>query len=340
MTTKVNRRYIAIVIVFALLVPLIALVAIACNNNSNDSGTINIVAMRGPTGMGFGQFNERIKQGQLEGYKLDIVGTPDNVTSELVSGRADIASLPSNMAPLLVNNGKVDLKILSINVGNVIHLISRTKEVPNHPLPEDITSLADLKGKKVSIHGVGSTPEAVLKHLLSKQGLQDNEVELDDQGTPEAITAGLSSGNIDYAILPQPAVSANLIQGNAKSVLDLGDVWRDHHPDSGIYTGVLVARTAWLEGNADKLNMFMQEYQASIDYMTDASNIDTAAQYVVDLDILGNVNVAKASLPLSGLVLIKGEDIKSKLVPFYQILLETTPNLIGGEMPNDSIYMV
>lgn len=76
-----------------------------------------------------------------------------------------------------------------------------------------ITSVADLKGKKVSVNARGAT-EYWLSQALSTGGLTLNDVELQTLAFPDAVAA-LASGAIDAAMIGEPLATAAEQQGIA-----------------------------------------------------------------------------------------------------------------------------
>ena len=80
----------------------------------------------------------------------------------------------------------------------------------------------------------------------------------------------------------------------------------------------------------------------SIQYISNPDNLDTASQMIVDGNILPALQIAKSALSnLSGsIVFIDGVQMKSALVDFYNILIESMPQSIGNALPDDSFYYV
>jgi NitT/TauT family transport system substrate-binding protein len=75
----------------------------------------------------------------------------------------------------------------------------------------EITSVADLKGKKVSINAPGAT-EYWLSQALASGGLTTEDVDLQTLAFPDAVVA-LESGAIDAAILGEPTATLAEQQG-------------------------------------------------------------------------------------------------------------------------------
>lgn len=89
---------------------------------------------------------------------------------------------------------------------------------------EGITSLADLKGKRVGITQKGSTFHYMLGRLLEAQGLTLNDVQLIPLNKLSAVMAALESKQIDAAILNEPNITKVEKAGYGKTIVQVGDV--------------------------------------------------------------------------------------------------------------------
>jgi NitT/TauT family transport system substrate-binding protein len=76
----------------------------------------------------------------------------------------------------------------------------------------EIKSIADLKGKKVSINATGAATEYWLAQALAKGGLTLNDVQLTTVAFPQ-VPAALESGALDAAILGEPLATINKDKG-------------------------------------------------------------------------------------------------------------------------------
>ena len=96
--------------------------------------------------------------------------------------------------------------------------------------------------------------------------------------------------------------------------------------------GCIIADGDFATYNTEAVNEFLEEYKASIDYIGDSDNIDSAADYVVETDVMGAMPAAKMALNNLGssITYIDGEEMKNALVNFY--------NALGIALPDDSFY--
>ena len=67
-----------------------------------------------------------------------------------------------------------------------------------------IRSIADLKGKKIGVSGIGAATDTLMRDILKKRGIEGGrEVAMLALGSPEARFIALKTGNVDAAVLPE-----------------------------------------------------------------------------------------------------------------------------------------
>jgi NitT/TauT family transport system substrate-binding protein len=84
---------------------------------------------------------------------------------------------------------------------------------------DEIKSVADLKGKKVSINATGAATEYWLGEALKKNGLTFDDIELTSVAFSN-VPAALESGSLDAAMLGEPLVTINEDSGLVKVLAD------------------------------------------------------------------------------------------------------------------------
>jgi NitT/TauT family transport system substrate-binding protein len=89
---------------------------------------------------------------------------------------------------------------------------------------------------------------------------------------------------------------------------------------------------------ANKANMdqLIADYSASVNYVTDDS--DAAAADIVTQGIVGAEPIAKAAIPRCGISFITGEACKAILADYFQVMYDSSPQSLGGAIPDDAIY--
>lgn len=119
----------------------------------------------------------------------------------------------------------------------------------------EITSVADLKGKKVSINAPGAT-EYWLSQALAQGGLTIDDIELQTLAFPDAVVA-LESGAIDAAILGEPTATLAEQQGVGVRLTSDFDV-------QGITPTVVYGNQDFLSENPDAAKDLMIGYMKAV----------------------------------------------------------------------------
>ena len=116
---------------------------------------------------------------------------------------------------------------------------------------DEIKSVADLKGKKVSINATGAATEYWLAQALQKNGLTINDVQVQTVAFGQ-VPAALESGSLDAAILGEPLATINKDKGIVKVLAD--DFINDFH-STYVYMGEPL-----LQGKPEAAKSFMRAY--------------------------------------------------------------------------------
>lgn len=295
-----------------------------------EKADINIAALKGPTALGMLKIMSDNEAGNAaNNYSYSIHGTADEITVGLNKGTLDIAAVPANLASVLYNNTDGAIQALAINTLGVLYVVENG---------ETISSVEDLKGKTVYSTGKGTTPEFAMNYILSANGIdptKDLTIEFKSESSEVAAMLAADSAPA-IAVLPQPFVTTVQKKNPAVRIaLNLTEEWDKISTDSGMVTGVVVARKAFLEENPAAVSAFLDEYKLSTEYVN--ANVDDAAALSEHFDIIPAA-VAKTAIPLCNIVFIDGSDMKDKLSGYLSVLHEQNPKSVGGALPDDGFY--
>jgi len=125
--------------------------------------------------------------------------------------------------------GGADLKIISGNVHTVAEFV--WVAMPKSP----VSSLKDLKGRKLGFTNPRSTSQALAHLLMEKQGLKPDEVELVRTGGFGAGLTMLEIGGVDVVPVAEPLWSKN--QGKYKLIASAPDILPALSNVVGVTTG-------------------------------------------------------------------------------------------------------
>ena len=317
-------------IVLAVISAVSLLTVSGCKTTEN--GTITIAVPDGAPTLALYSVMDSVNT--LEGYeiKYKVLSGSENIGKTLVSGAADCAIMPVNVAAKLFNAGN-DLKLLSVNVFGVLYMVGK----------ENLASIDDLKGKVVVTIGKGATPDLSLKVVLDGNNVAYEDAESAVNGkvalnyVADAPTAmkTLAAGKADYAVLGEPQATVACKNLNAQIVMDIQKEWtkligEDTFAQAGfvmnenVYNSDALA-SALLDRlsknadavmkNPDKVRSVVQKYGSSL-------------QVSFTKEILGRCNLGCKS----------ATSIKGSLENYFNAILNYDPTFIGGKLPDDGFY--
>ena len=115
----------------------------------------------------------------------------------------------------------------------------------------EITSAADLKGKKIASPSLGNTQDVALRSWLKGQGLTTDtagggDVSIVPQENAQTLET-FQAGTIDGAWVPEPWATRLIQDGGAKVLVDERDLW----PDGKYVTTHLLVATKFLDANPE-----------------------------------------------------------------------------------------
>lgn len=289
---------------------------------------LRVGSLKGPTTMGLVNLMSEVESSEKSGYSFEMQSQPDVIMSELVSGKLDIALLPANVAAVAYNKTNHGVSVIDINTLGVLYCVTGD---------ESVKSVKDLAGKTVLSTGQGASPEYVLNYLLEKNSVTDCDVQFKSEATE--IAALLKQDPAQIAILPQPFVTVATAQNDQlKVAFSLTDEWKSVSPDSKLLTGVTVVRNEVLENRAAEVDQFIADHQASTEKAN--ADIDATAELVAKYGIIAKAPVAKKALPNCNIVAIAGDEMKTDLAGYLQVLFDANPKSVGGTMPDDNFYYI
>ncbi len=293
----------------------------------NDTKTVRIGSLKGPTSMGLvGLMDEASGITAENSYEFTMETQADALLPRLVSGELDIALVPANVAAVLYNKTEGGISVIDVNTLGVLYVVSGDKS---------IESVSDLSGKTIYTTGKGTTPEYVLNYILSGNGAEDVKTEFRSEAAE--VAALLAEDPSQAGLLPQPFATVAMQQNDALSiVLDMTEEWNKLDPSSSLVTGVTVASKAFIQDHPDLLNGFLKDHEESVLFVN--SEVEKAAQCVADQGIVEKAPIAAKAIPFCNIVCITGEEMKSDLNGYLKVLFEAEPASTGGALPGDDFY--
>ena len=202
---------------------------------------LRIAGLKGPTTMGLVNLLSMEEEGTASmDYDLQLYGAADEIVPLLMKGELDMAAIPANLAATLYQKTEGGIQAVAVNTLGVLYVVEKGGDT--------VQSMADLKGRTILSTGKGTTPEYVLRYLLTQNGIDpDKDVTIEYYSEATEVTAQMANTEDAIAVLPQPYVTAAGLQDDTLRVaLDLTEEW-NKVADTQLITGVTVVRKEYAE---------------------------------------------------------------------------------------------
>ncbi len=296
-------------------------------DNNSASENIRITALKGPTAMGMTKLMDDTETNGYP-YEFTISAAVDEISPMVIQGNADIVCVPANLASVLYNKTEGGVQVLAVNTLGVLYICENGNTV---------TSVNDLKGKTIYASGKGATPEFALNYILEQNGINtESDVTIEWKSEHAECLNSLLNDENGVALLPQPFVTTAITKKeNINVFVDFTEEWDNLNNGSALLTGVVIARTEFIQQNPDGVEEFLGRYKESVDYVN--SNVSEAAQLVGKYDIVPAA-VAEKAIPECNIVCITGSEMKEKLSGYLGVLFEQLDTSVGGALPSDDFY--
>lgn len=299
------------------------------NDESDQPTKIRIGTLSGPTGMGMAKM---IADNGMDNYKYSftVFGDPASAQDAFIAGDVDAICLPTNNAAKLYSKTNGNLYVAAINCLGSLFVVSTFED--------NIDDIKDLEGRTIYASVPNSTTGAIINYILEQNGINATvsfEYKGEILNDHNMLSAYMSKGEIDLAILPEPKASATVASNSGRLTvsLNLSSEWDKVSSDTEPLTmGCIVFNKKFADNNKEEVNSFLDEYKASIEYINDSGTFIPSADNVVIAGILPNTGIARKALANlnESFVYIDGSEMQTALEAFY--------NVIGLELPDDAFY--
>ena len=287
--------------------------------------TLRIAGLKGPTTMGLVNL---MADEVASSYDFTMYGAADEIVPLLVKGDLDAAAVPANLAATLYNKTNGAVEVACINTLGVLYIVENG---------ETVNSVADLKGQTIVTTGKGTTPEYVLRYVLSENGVDpDSYVTIEYCSEATEALSKVQAGEATIAMLPQPFVTSALSQVEGLRVaLDMNEEWQKV-AGSKLVTGVLVVRKDAVENDPEAFASFMEGYAASVEAAN--SDLEGTAALCEQYGVVSKAALAQKALPQCNIVFETGDEMKADLETYFNVLYAADPTSVGGTLPADDFY--
>ena len=305
---------------------------ISCNQGNNSSNTNEEItaSLISPDGLPSIAISKLIADNsKVENITLEcsIQKTTDLLLSELMKGEADLAIVPSNLA-LQAYKKELGYKVAATIGWGSLYLVST----------EEISNISGLEGCEVYNTGKGLTPDIVFKNILSKNNVNEQNINFSYVGAASELAPLLISGEAKYAVVPEPVLSTVMAKnGDIKIVLSLNDEGtKINNVENGYPQSTLLIKEEFYNKIKDtnEYDKLIEVFNESEKWVTD--NPQLAAEKCEELGITVNKDVINESIKNSNLKFTKIEDSKDEYEAYFSTI-DTDNKGESGEY--DSIFI-
>ena len=304
---------------------------ISCNqgNNSITNEEINATLIS-PDGLPSIAISKLITDNsKIENITLEssIEKTTDLLLSELMKGKADLAIVPSNLA-LQAYKKDLGYKVAATIGWGSLYLVST----------EEIYNISELEGCEVYNTGKGLTPDIVFKNILSKNNVNEDNINFSYVGAASELAPLLISEQAKYAVVPEPVLSTVMAKNSdIKIILSLNDEWiKVNNVENGYPQSTLLIKEEFYNKIKDtnSYDKLIEAFEESEKWVIDNSQL--AAEKCEELGITVNKDVINESIKNSNLRFTTIEDSKKEYEAYFSTI-DTDNKGESGEY--DSVFI-
>jgi NitT/TauT family transport system substrate-binding protein len=215
-----------------------------------------------------------------EDLKVDVV--------YVQSSAALVQQVTAGSLPVSVSTGLAD-PLRAVGMGAPISIVRLEVQMPPYDLvaKPNIASLADLKGKLISLGGPKDITRIYVERMLAPSGVKPGDFDMVFAGATAARASALAAGAVDAAIL-LPAFNFQAIAKGFKSLGLTADYVKDL-PFSG-----MAVNNAWASANKPTLEKLLRVENKSIAWFNDPKNHADAVRILKVASGLSEDDVEKA----------------------------------------------
>lgn len=272
-------------------------------------------------------------------------GTPSLGIANVLNDKTLVdANIVSGSDPLIAafTNASYDVVVAPVNLGaklynsneNFSYILYKTIVWGNYYLVsnEEIETLENLEGKTVLVFGMNSTPDVVLRTLISAKNINVNLEYVDDVTTANSY---LLLGKADIIVSAEPSLTKISANKNFY-ILDLQKQWqqltgRYSLPQAGIFIKKNIKDEKYLKSVLDKMIESVQMASTKPNVLVaNAINVDE------NLAKIGEETLQKAI----GNCNLRVEETDKEAIEFYfsQVIKLGIGATVGGKLPDEGFY--
>ncbi len=260
--------------------------------------------------------------------KYSSLTATDLLATEIMGEKTDFAIVPTNLAIKLYNKG-VPYKFASINTHGNLYMITSL----------DIKNWEDLKGKDVYMIGQGLIPDLIFRYLAEANGLDpDKDMNIIYLAGATEVAPTFLAGKSTITIMPEPLLSVVSTKDVPFTVLF--DFQKEFEKTTGIEGGFpqagLMVKNTVSEAYPEVVDAFISNLEESCTWVNE--NPKEAGVYAGELELGTPAPIIVKAMDGLNIWHEDAYEHRDSLEKLYEILLEASPEAIGGKLPDEGFY--
>ncbi len=253
-------------------------------------------------------------------YEIDVVNGADPLVAAFGSNSHDAIIAPTNLGVKLYAS-KQDYKLAALVVFGNYHLVSTSFTEGK---------MTELQDKSIVVFGQNQTSDIIIKHLIAELDL---DVTIDYVDSVSLATSTYIFDSSKIVMVAEPSLSKiKSLVPETKSI-DLQDEYAKLHEGQSYPQASLFVKSSLDSKVVEKL---IKDIKKSIDDLNDEN--DLLLTRGLELGVSDSIEILKNAIKGSHLNLVEPKDSKVSLDMYLNVILSINPMLIGGKLPDESIY--
>lgn len=254
----------------------------------------------------------------------------DSLATSVMKGEPDIAIVPSNLAASVYNKNK-NYKIAG-TAGWGSFYIGTTDS--------SVNTIEDLKGKEVYNIGKGLTPDITAKAVFEEKGIDpEKDINFSYVDGVSELAPLILSGKAQYAVIPEPALSTVQSKNpDFKIIAGLNDEWKKaDNSEFGYPQSTVIIKEDLIKDNKEFAEAFIEKMKESTSWAVE--NPDDLAVYCSEIGVSADKSIIPKAVSKSGLNFVPVKECREEYKKYFEKLNEKDAKTIGGQIPDEEIYM-
>ncbi len=269
-----------------------------------------------------------MKENNLLGDEVEVIlyQNMEEANVNIAKKVADFSIIPVNVASIL-HNKDMDISLFNVNTWGILYMVAKDNLV---------NSWEDLKGKEIYVGAQGASPDVLTRYLLQNNGIEEDDVTLQYSSSPE-IVQKIIAGQGEVAILPEPMLTKALKKAEQMEVVfDFAEEWKKINGDNSALpqTGMVI-QNEFAKQYPKWAVEFQKSYAEAVEKVMAEPSI---VSEVVEREMGIPQAIFEEAMTRIHLESIVGSDAKEDVNSYLEALMETSPKMIGGSIPDEGFY--